>query len=212
MLVLTSSGLSSAQLLDETKKHLAPGARTAALVTTASVGRKERERNVPHLVDELARLGLATEFFDIEFRDPRLLLEYDVVEINGGNPFYLLNQIRRSGAAEILREIGEEKILIGISAGSLVQQRNLELIFRYIPKMNARVRLTDFTALALTDIETFPHYKRFVSTYDRFEARAQEYERENNCSVVRLNDGDGVFVSGGSSRVVRGEPERIDDA
>jgi len=194
MIILTSNGLSSQELLDETAKYIFEN-RKAAIITTASVGFKEKDWNIPRLTQELEALGLSTTCFDIEFDDPELLLQYGVVEIIGGNPFYLLNQLRLHNAEPVLNKIGQEHILIGISAGSAVLQGSIELIAQYSPEMNEELQLTDLSGLSLTKTEILPHYKRLLSHFERFEERAKEYEQKHACNVIRLNDGEGVFVS-----------------
>ena len=137
-----------------------------------------------------------------------MLLQYDAVEIMGGNPFYLLNQLRFNNTQSILDKIGKEKILIGISAGSAVLQKSIELIAQYSPEMNKEVLITDLTGLSLTKVEILPHYNRFSSRFDRFEERAKEYEQKNSCTVIRLNDGEGVIISDNDSwKVIRIETE-----
>ncbi len=194
MIILTSNGLSSEKLLNETQKYVSQNMK-AAIVTTASVGYKEKDWHVPRLKSELEQIGLTATCFDFEFESPQLLFQYDLVEIIGGNPFYLLNQVRLRDAKNIFSEIAKNKILIGISAGSIVLQKSIDLIAQYSPEMNNDIQLKDLTGLALTNIEILPHYQRYLSRFDRFEERAKEYEQSNNCSVIRINDGEGIFIT-----------------
>jgi peptidase E len=60
--------------------------------------------------------------------------------------------------------------------------------------MNEGIGLTDFTGLGLADIELLPQYSRFLAKFERFEERAKEYEASNRCEVIRIDDGQGVFV------------------
>ena len=96
------------------------------------------------------------------------LEEYDVVEFIGGNPYYLLDSIRKHHAEPILRRIAKSKVLIGWSAAAFVFGPSLSLVNEYTPKMNI-VGLTDLTALKLTDTEVLPHYDRFCGRFDHFE-------------------------------------------
>lgn len=194
MIILTSNGLSSEKLLNETQKYVSQNMK-AAIVTTASVGYKEKDWHVPRLKSELEQIGLTATCFDFEFESPQLLFQYDLVEIIGGNPFYLLNQVHLRDAKNIFSEIAKNKILIGISAGSIVLQKSIDLIAQYSPEMNNDIQLKDLTGLALTNIEILPHYQRYLSRFDRFEERAKEYEQSNNCSVIRINDGEGIFIT-----------------
>ena len=176
-------------------KPLFIGLSKAVIVTTASVGYKENDWHIPRLKDELNSLGLTVNYFDFDLDIPSKLLQYDVVEIMGGNPFYLLKSMKKSNCKKILSELSNSKILIGISAGSVVLQKNIDLIAQYSPEMNQEVSLSDFTGFHLTDIEILPHYSRFISRFERFEERTVEYEEREKHKIVRLNDGQGILIS-----------------
>lgn len=121
------------------------------------------------------------------------MLNYDVVEFIGGNPYYLLNSIRENNAIEILKDIAEHKILIGWSAAAFVFGPTLELVNCYSPEMNF-LGLTDLRGLSLTDIQVLPHYSKFLSRFEQFEEICCSYEKDHNVKVVRLNDGEAVFI------------------
>ena len=95
------------------------------------------------------------------------------------------------------------KVLIGWSAAVFVFSPTLELVNVYSPEMNF-VGLTDLSALALTDFQVLPHYSKFCSRFDRFEERCQGYEKTHNIQVIRLNDGDGIFISNTNQILIRG--------
>lgn len=201
MILLTSNGLSSQNLLNCVSEY-SGDMRSAVLVTTASVGYKEKDKHIPRLSEELRTLGLSVNFFDFDTDQPEKLLQYDLIEIIGGNPLYLLNSIGNSKAEKILETVAKEKFLVGISAGSLVLQRNIDLIAGYSPEMNEEVGLKDFTGLGLVNIEILPHYHRFLNIFERFEERAREYEIKNNCSVIRIDDGQGVLAENEKYRII----------
>lgn len=201
MILLTSNGLSSQNLLNCVSEY-SGDMRSAVLVTTASVGYKEKDKHIPRLSKKLRTLGLSVDFFDFDTDQPEKLLQYDLIEIIGGNPFYLLNSIGNSKAEKILETVAKEKFLVGISAGSLVLQRNIDLIAGYSLEMNEEVGLKDFTGLGLVNIEILPHYHRFLNVFERFEERAREYEIQNNCSVIRIDDGQGVLAENEKYRII----------
>ena len=139
---------------------------------------------------------MKVDVFDLDKQPAELLLDYDVVEFIGGNPYYLLHSIREHNATEILKEIATNKILIGWSAAAFVFSPTLELVNCYSPEMNF-LGLTDLRGLSLTQIQVLPHYSKFLSRFDRFEERCCEYEKEHNVNVIRINDGEGVFIDEG---------------
>jgi peptidase E len=57
------------------------------------------------LNSKLEYLGLNVELFDVEFQDSTDLLEYDVILINGGNPFYLIDHFNKSKLQKCIFEI-----------------------------------------------------------------------------------------------------------
>lgn len=192
MLVLCSNGLSSNEILSYTREKVC-SCKTAALVVTADNEYKESNYHVSRCVSELESLDLKVDVFDLDKQPAELLLDYDVVEFIGGNPYYLLHSIREHNATEILKEIATNKILIGWSAAAFVFSSTLELVNCYSPEMNF-LGLTDLRGLSLTQVQVLPHYSKFLSRFDRFEERCCEYEKEHNVNVIRINDGEGVFI------------------
>lgn len=200
MIVLTSNGLSSERLMTAMQQHITTG--KVALVVTADNVYKEKNYHVERLTKELEALGLQVNCFDFDTQSSAELAQYDVVEIIGGNPYYLLNSIRENGFAEILADFAERKTIIGCSAGALVLTPSLDLIDLYSPEMNI-VDLKDLTACHLTDVRLLPHYSKFLNRYDNFEEKCSQYEQKNGCGVIRLNDGEGIFINETDVTVVR---------
>jgi dipeptidase E len=192
MLVLCSNGLSSEPLLGMMRSKM-DGCKTAALVVTADHEYKEKDFHVPRCVAALESLGLTVALFDLDRQAAAQLLDYDVVEFIGGNPYYLLNSIRKSNAAEVLKELSEKKILIGWSAAAFVFGPTLELVDRYTPEMNFQ-GLTDLRGLSLTEVQVLPHYTRYLPRFEGFEEKCRLYEQEKQVQVIRLDDGEGVLI------------------
>lgn len=192
MLVLCSNGLSSKEILSHIN-DMVSHCKTAALVVTADNEYKESNYHVSRCVSELQSLSLKVDIFDLDKQPADLLLDYDVVEFIGGNPYYLLHSIRENNATEILKDIAINRILIGWSAAAFVFSPTLELVNCYSPEMNF-LGLTDLRGLALTQVQVLPHYSKFLSRFEKFEEKCCIYEKEHNVSVIRINDGEGVFI------------------
>ena len=192
MLVLCSNGLSSGKILAYAREKI-NYCKTAVLVVTADNEYKENNYHVSRCISELESLGLKVDIFDLDKQPAELLLDYDVIEFIGGNPYYLLNSIREHNAMEVLKDIAKNKVLIGWSAAAFVFSPTLELVNCYSPEMNF-LRLTDLRGLSLTQVQVLPHYSRFLSKFEKFEERCCAYEKKHNVHVIRINDGDGVFI------------------
>lgn len=201
MIILCSNGLSSAAVMSEVRPYFAD-ARRALVVVTADNVYKADNYHVPRCKDELRELGLSVDTFDIDTDNIHEMLLYDAVEFIGGNPFYLLRSIREHHAEPVIREIAEQKILIGWSAAAFVFSPTLELVNEYSPEMNT-VGLEDLSALNLASVEVLPHYSRYVDRFERLEERCRGYELRRQTEVVRLNDGDAVIVERNMARLIR---------
>ena len=145
MLVLCSNGLSSKEILSHIN-DMVSHCKTAALVVTADNEYKESNYHVSRCVSELESLNLKVDIFDLDKQPADLLLDYDVVEFIGGNPYYLLHSIRENNATEILKAIAINRILTGWSAAAFVFSPTLELVNCYSPEMNF-LGLTDLRGL-----------------------------------------------------------------
>lgn len=194
MLILCSNGLSSKPLLLHMQNNISD-CKSAALVVTADNEYKEKNYHVNRCVKELAELNLSVDIFDLDKQPAEQLFNYDVVEFIGGNPFYLLNSIRENHAEIILQELAQKKILIGWSAAAFVFSPTLELVNCYSPEMNF-LKLSDLKGLALTNVEILPHYSKFIKRFEHFEEICCRYEKENHTNVIRINDGEAVFIDG----------------
>ena len=200
MIILTSNGLSSNPLISKLKTYIHEG--KAALVVTADNEYKEKNYHVARLTKELEALGLSVTYFDFDHQAPHELMKYDVVEIIGGNPYYLLNSINENDFSDVLRYFAKNKYLIGCSAGALVLTPSLNLIDVYSSEMNI-VGLKDLSACHLTDIQILPHYSKFSKRYAAFEEKCSEYEKKLNCKVIRLNDGEGIIIEENNTDIIK---------
>lgn len=206
MLVLCSDGLTSEAVL-AALRPCTDGLGTAALVVTADPTYKEKNYHVPRCTDELTGLGMTVDLFDLDKTPCEALEAYDLVEFIGGNPYYLLDSIRRHGAEPVLRRLAEKKLLIGWSAAAFVFGPTLALADAYTPGMNT-VGLSDLTACRLTEVEVLPHYDRFLPRFEGFEETCAAYEKKRGVKVLRLNDGDAVLIEGANNVIIRADRDK----
>lgn len=85
----------------------------------------------------------------------------DYIYITGGNTFFLLQELRRTGADKVLiQEISKGKLYIGESAGAIIVSPDIE----YSAKMDCIEKapyLKDYTGLNIIDFYVVPHYKNW---------------------------------------------------
>lgn len=114
----------------------------------------------------------------------------------------MLHSIRENNALNTLRYLADNKILIGWSATAFVFGPTLELVNIYSSEMNF-LGSTDLNGIALTDVEVLPHYDRSKRKLERFEKRCYAYEEKRNVKVIRIDDGDGIFIDGEEMSICR---------
>ncbi|WP_312093703.1 Type 1 glutamine amidotransferase-like domain-containing protein [Niallia sp.] len=164
----------------------------AVIITTASP-LKEKNKFALKTKNDFLEMGInQVDFIDVEVEKGEKLEEYNIIYINGGNPFRLLYFMKKSGADSILKSLSKQNaILIGASAGAVILGPSIDVVQYFSPKMN-EVGLNNFTALALTEIAIFPHYDREDAFKDAsgksIEDRLIEFERVHDISITRLRD------------------------
>lgn len=114
---------------------------------------------------KLKKLGLLVDELEISTASYEMisskLKNNDFIYVTGGNTFFLLQELKRTGADKILiQEINKGKLYIGESAGAIVLAPNIS----YSAKMDCVEKapnLKDYTGLNLVDFYVVPHYKNW---------------------------------------------------
>ncbi|WP_462113348.1 Type 1 glutamine amidotransferase-like domain-containing protein [Campylobacter concisus] len=80
----------------------------------------------------------------------------DIIYVSGGNTFYLLNELRKSRAAQAIKNaVKAGKIYVGESAGAIAAAPDT----KYATLMDENsVKTSDFTGLNLVDFCVVPHF------------------------------------------------------
>lgn len=158
-LFLASSFKDVANIFANFEKNL--NGKTVTFIPTASVvekvvfyvnaGKKALE-NLGLIVDVLE---LSTSTFD---EINAKLKRNDFIYVTGGNTFFLLQELKRTGADKIImNEVTAGKLYIGESAGAMVTSANISYV-KGMDSVKKAPELTSFDALGLVDFFTVPHY------------------------------------------------------
>jgi len=137
--------------------------KTVSFIPTASIpesvtfyveaGRKALQK-LGMIVDEVELTALSHE--EIAFK----LKKNDCIYVTGGNTFFLLQELRRTGADRLIIEhIQSGKVYIGESAGSIIMSQNID----YVKEMDDYDKMSslDYTALNMVDFYPLPHHTNF---------------------------------------------------
>lgn len=158
-LFLSASFQDVAHILANFEQNLA--GRTVTFIPTASL-----VEEVVFYVDAgkqaLEALGLTVDVLEISTASAddihAKLKGNDIIYVTGGNTFYLLQELKRTGTDKMIsEEVRAGKLYIGESAGAIITAPNIE----YVQGMDNAAEAPDllnYDALGLVDFYTVPHY------------------------------------------------------
>lgn len=117
----------------------------------------------------------------------------DYIYVTGGNTFFLLQELKRTNAAQIIiDQVQSGKTYIGESAGSIVLAPNIE----YVAAMDnpaAAPALSVFTSLELVDFYLVPHCSN-VPFKESAERTVANYA--NTLNLLSISNSQAVVVQG----------------
>lgn len=129
-----------------------------------------------------------------------------VVYMEGGNTFYLLKMIRRSGFEKVLKKYLEKGLIyIGSSAGSYVACPTIEMATWKEKITGPRFNhngITDFKAMNLVPFLVFAHYE------DKYRDLIKEEQKQIKYPLKILNDDQAVKVTGDKIELI-GDKKKI---
>ncbi|WP_335870932.1 Type 1 glutamine amidotransferase-like domain-containing protein [Bacillus sp. 2205SS5-2] len=111
--------------------------------------------------EEFKKLGVIVEELDVAVATQEEIKEKlernDFIYVSGGNTFFLLQELRRSGADKIIKEqVDSGKLYIGESAGAIVTSPNIEYV-RFMDDKEKATNLNTFEGLNLVGFYPVPH-------------------------------------------------------
>lgn len=175
--------------------------KTVTFIPTASVVEK-----VTFYVNSgkkaLQKLGLTVDVLEISTATAEeiqtKIKHNDFIYITGGNTFYLLQELKRTGADKlIIKEVNAGKLYIGESAGAMVASKNIEYA-KAMDSVKKAPNLTEYDALGLMDFYPVPHYESAPFT------KIVQNIIDTNSSALNLipiSNHDAIMVLGDSVKI-----------
>jgi len=190
--------LTSAGLPGETRNYFLqlltkePNDTKVAFIPTAG----DHEKNKKYIklaLNELKRIGFRDiQIIDLKTENKRSLLnklsDCDVIYVNGGNSFYLLYHVRRSGFDKVVKKlINKGKIYVGVSAGSYIACPSIEAATWKHQDRN-RFGIKDLSALNLVSFLITAHFTENYRRIVEREAKKTKYP------IIALNDKQAILI------------------
>ncbi|MBI2028011.1 MAG: Type 1 glutamine amidotransferase-like domain-containing protein [Candidatus Levybacteria bacterium] len=117
----------------------------------------------------------------------------DILVFGGGNVHHLLTWIKRSGLVKLLPKFLENKVYVGISAGSMVTAKNFSLSTTNILYYEKNKSLKNTKGLGFVDFEIRPHLnsKWFPKVRLNY---LEKLEKEAPNTFYAIDDGTAIKV------------------
>lgn len=206
-LLLTSAGIKDSfkdiflSLLPRQPKDI-----KVSYIITAAFGEEGKKSWLYTAKKQLESLGIS-DIEDLDLRGKNkdqlysILSKKDIILVNGGNTFFLLKYVKESGFDEVIKQlINEDKIYIGVSAGSYIACPTIEQSHWKHQDRND-FGVTDLSGLNLVPFLVTAHFTEEVRKDVEEGAKTTKYP------VVALSDAQTVLVKDDLVRVV-GEGKR----
>lgn len=150
----------------------------------------------------LADMGCIIDVLDVSVSSPdeaaEKLRASDLIYVTGGNTFFLLQELQRSGADKVIKEqVLNGKIYVGESAGAMILSPHLE----YATLMDTTEHapgLLSFDGLGMVDFYTVPHHTNFPFAKVVEKIIRKYQDKLNLCPITNAQaicvDGETVLV------------------
>jgi len=207
-LLLTSAGITNQsilQSLDELAGKPLDQLKVAFIPTAANLESGDKD----WLIDDLRRLSFL-KFNQIDIVDisalpkniwQKRLEEADILFVEGGNTYYLMHWVNKSGLSKILPKLLETRIYIGVSAGTIITTPsiiNADFEVKPLKEIHEEVfhdglSLVDFMVEPHVNSEYFPE-----SSLENLETRSQKYQYP----IYGIDDATAIKVDGDNIEVI----------
>ena len=176
--------------------------KTVAFIPTASI----HEEYMQYVEDgrmALDSLGLIVNEIEItqcsKNEMEEVLTNCDCIYVSGGNTFFLLQELRKTGTDKlIIEQIEKGKLYIGESAGAMILAPNIEYAKDMDDHLTQTPDFTDFKGLGIVEFYPVVHFNSFP-----FEEAAQKVVHKNCHLPLEIITNQQAIVVVGNSIVIK---------
>lgn len=184
-----------------------PGEVCCYFIPTASDNEYSNEWIVKSM-DDLAAAGLNPIWYALRYKSREQvaveLADADLIWVNGGNTFYLLDMARKTGFMDTVADLVRNKGVMygGVSAGSILASPTIEAasLGGEGADKNA-VGLTDLTAFGFVPFITHVHYEPLIE-------KQELLSHKHDAIIYAIPDGCALEVQG-SAVIKHGDVEEL---
>lgn len=189
-LLLTSAGFVNPETVEVLMKEIPKQAEWCKVLMVSYTQNKMAESYILASKRELESLGFKN-IQVVNLHKTSRFEQTDIIYVCGGNTFAILQKMKETGVDRyIIEAVNKGALYIGVSAGSIIAGRNIEIAGWGSEGDQNDVGLRDLSGFGFTDVAVFPHYK--VSQKDE----VQEFKNKVAYPVIEITDNQMVVVKG----------------
>lgn len=117
----------------------------------------------------------------------------DIIYFTGGNTFFLIDQIRKTGVEKLIeKHLNLGKLYVGESGGAIICAKELSYIMP-MDEVPENFSQKDYSGLALTDCYIVPHY--LCTPFE--ECSQQIVDEYSHLNLCPLNNSQAILIENG---------------
>src|SRR3989344_2211240 len=207
-LLLTSSGITNKSITKALFELVGKKPEETSIVVIPTASNLE-QGDKSWLINDLVNLK-NQNFRQIEIADisavsedvwrPKLE-EADVLFFEGGNSFHLMEWMNKSGLTSILPELLKTRVYVGVSAGSMVTNKDLALKLSQVVYGEDLDRTEDMSGLNFVDFYFLPH----LNSKDFENIREENIKNATvgmNTKIYAMDDNSALKIVDGKIEVI----------
>ena len=189
-MLLTSAGFINPETAEVLMKEIPKQAEWCKVLMVSYTQNKTEESYVAASRKELETFGFK-DIKVINLHKPIKPEPPDVIYVCGGNTFAIMQKMKETGLDKFIIEAVNNGVLyIGVSAGSIIAGKTIEIAGWGSEGDTNDVNLKDLSGFGFTDVAVFPHYK--VIQKDE----VVEFRKKVTYPIMEITDNQVVFVRG----------------
>lgn len=198
-LFLTSAGLTNKAISDLFLEELGKKSKDCKGLMIAYA-----KNNIEELyIDESKQALVSLGFKDITVANMHRTVavdkfgQFDFVYVCGGNTFAILKKMREIKLDKfIIDQVKSGAIYVGISAGSIMAGKSIEIAGWGSQADRNEVNLKDLKGFGFTSIAIFPHFK------ENLKQEVDDFKKQVDYLVMELNDNQALFCENGKCKII----------
>jgi peptidase E len=202
-LVLTAAGFSNQKIIDEFLKMVGKPVQEIKVLFIPTASRTEEELKYVEIAKkELYDIGVQKNnltTFNLDKEITRNELGVDAIYVCGGNTFYLLHKLRKTGFDKTIKEMARKGVVyVGVSAGSVIAGPTIITAQGFDEN---DVGLDDFTGLKLTNKVIIPHAEH------KGKGKIEDLKKKVKHGTVPLTDNQALLINNSETRIIQAPPK-----